>query len=61
VWQSLVLEITEETFMQEPDRARDTLKSLHGMGIGLSIDDYGSGYSSLSYLRSIAADELKLD
>ena len=58
---SLVLEITEETFMQEPDRARNTLKLLHAMGIGLSIDDYGSGYSSLSYLRSIPADELKLD
>ena len=59
--QSLVLEITEETFMQEPDRARNTLTLLHAMGIGLSIDDYGSGYSSLSYLRSIPADELKLD
>jgi diguanylate cyclase (GGDEF)-like protein len=57
----LVLEITEETFMREPDRARSTLKLLHGMGVGLSIDDYGSGYSSLSYLRSIPADELKLD
>jgi diguanylate cyclase (GGDEF)-like protein len=57
----LVLEITEETFMQEPDRARDTLKLLHAMGIGLSIDDYGSGYSSLSYLQSIPADELKVD
>ena len=58
---ALVFEITEETFMAEPERARDTLKLLHGMGIGLSIDDYGSGYSSLSYLRSIPADELKLD
>jgi EAL domain-containing protein (putative c-di-GMP-specific phosphodiesterase class I) len=56
---SLVIEVTEETFMNEPERVRDTLLSLHELGIELSIDDFGTGYSSLAYLRSIPANELK--
>ncbi len=58
---ALVVEVTEEAFMAEPETVRNTLLSLHELGIGLSIDDFGSGYSSLAYLRSIPADELKLD
>jgi len=47
--------------MHEPERVRDTLLSLHELGIELSIDDFGTGYSSLAYLRSIPANELKID
>ena len=58
---SLMVEVTEETFMREPEQVRRQLVALHELGIGLSIDDYGSGYSSLAYLRTIPADEIKLD
>ena len=58
---SLVIEVTEEAFMHEPERVRGTLLSLHKIGVELSIDDFGTGYSSMAYLRSIPADELKLD
>jgi diguanylate cyclase (GGDEF)-like protein len=58
---SIVVEVTEETFMREPEQVRRSLFALHELGVGISIDDYGSGYSSLAYLRTIPADELKLD
>jgi EAL domain len=44
-----------------PQVARQTLEALRRVGIGISIDDYGSGFSSLSYLKTIPADELKVD
>ena len=47
--------------MSDPEQVRASLVSLHNLGVGLSIDDYGSGYSSLANLRSIPADELKID
>ena len=58
---ALIVEITEETLVADASRARSTLTGLHGLGVGVSIDDYGVGYSSLSYLRDLPADELKLD
>ena len=58
---ALVVEVTEDSLMADPVRARNVLERLRGKGIGVSIDDYGSGYSSLAYLRDLPADELKLD
>ncbi len=58
---ALVLEVTEETLMADPEQAVRTMSALHAVGIGLSIDDYGTGYSSLAYLRDLPVDELKLD
>ena len=57
----LQLEITEESLMADRDRARAILTRLRHAGIQLSIDDYGTGCSSLSYLRELPIDELKLD
>jgi EAL domain-containing protein (putative c-di-GMP-specific phosphodiesterase class I) len=58
---ALVLEITESTIMTDPDQAQLTLERLRDLGIGLSIDDYGTGYCSLSYLQNLPVSELKLD
>jgi diguanylate cyclase (GGDEF)-like protein/PAS domain S-box-containing protein len=55
------LEITESAIMADAVRTQETLAKLHGMGIGLSIDDFGIGYSSLSYLRKLPVDRIKVD
>jgi EAL domain-containing protein (putative c-di-GMP-specific phosphodiesterase class I) len=59
--QALTLELVEDTLMSNPQRARDVLTQLRELGVRTSIDDYGSGYSSLGYLHRLPADELKLD
>jgi diguanylate cyclase (GGDEF)-like protein len=58
---ALQLEITEEFLMADRDRARAILTRLRRNGVQISIDDFGSGYSSLAYLRDLPIDELKLD
>jgi EAL domain-containing protein (putative c-di-GMP-specific phosphodiesterase class I) len=58
---NLQLEITEEFLMADRDRARSILTRLRSSGIQISVADFGSGYSSLSYLRDLPIDELKLD
>jgi diguanylate cyclase (GGDEF)-like protein len=55
------LEITESAIMEDPIRAQQTLDRLHAMGVDLSIDDFGSRYSSLAYLKRLPVDELKID
>jgi diguanylate cyclase len=57
----LCLEITETTLMADPSRARQILAALHERGVRVAVDDYGTGYSSLAYLRDLAVHELKLD
>lgn len=58
---ALSLEITEEATMIDPERALNILNSLKTMGISLSIDDFGTGHSSLSYLKRLPVDEIKID
>jgi EAL domain-containing protein (putative c-di-GMP-specific phosphodiesterase class I) len=57
----LQLEITEDFLMADLDGARVVLEKLRSLGVAISIDDYGTGYSSLAYLRDLPVDELKLD
>jgi diguanylate cyclase (GGDEF)-like protein len=57
----LQLEITESSLMVDPERSGEILQRLSDMGVGLSIDDYGSGYSSLSHLRRLPVSEVKID
>jgi diguanylate cyclase (GGDEF)-like protein len=58
---SLMLEVTETTLMVDPARAAELLGRLQTIGVRISIDDYGTGYSSLARLRELAVNELKLD
>jgi len=57
----LTLEITETAMMSDPVRARNVLNKLNKMEIILAIDDYGTGFSSLSYLKLLPVHELKID
>ncbi len=59
--EALVLEITEDVLMADAARSQQVMAALRRLGVRLSIDDYGTGYSSLAYLRALPADELKLD
>jgi EAL domain-containing protein (putative c-di-GMP-specific phosphodiesterase class I) len=57
----LTIELTEGSVMVDPDVARQVLHQLRDMSVRLSVDDYGAGYSSLSYLKEFPVDELKID
>ena len=57
----LIVEITETAIMTEPVKAREVLVALNAMGVELSIDDFGTGHSSLAYLTSLPIHELKID
>ncbi|GGK04002.1 EAL domain-containing protein [Luteimonas terricola] len=57
----LMLEITETEVMREPERVAEALPRLRSHGIGISVDDFGAGHSSLVNLRRLAPDELKID
>jgi diguanylate cyclase (GGDEF)-like protein len=57
----LILEITEGAMMNNPDHAVLVLNELKAMGVQLSIDDFGTGFSSLSYLKKLPVSELKID
>ena len=57
----LQLEVTESAIMTDPARARTVLERLHALGIALSIDDFGAGYTSLGQLKDLPVTELKVD
>ena len=57
----LDLEITESALMSNKTRARDILLGLKDMGVTVSIDDFGTSYSSLNYLKYFPVDRLKID
>ncbi|MCP3686944.1 MAG: bifunctional diguanylate cyclase/phosphodiesterase, partial [Gammaproteobacteria bacterium] len=57
----LIIEITEGQIMQEPDAVADILSRLGVMGLSLSIDDFGTGQASLTYLKKLPVEKLKID
>ncbi|MDN5781517.1 MAG: EAL domain-containing protein [Luteimonas sp.] len=57
----LILEITESTVMRDIKAALANMRKLRAMGIKLSIDDFGTGHSSLAQLKSLPVDEIKID
>jgi diguanylate cyclase len=58
---SLTLEVTESAIISSPDTAIRVLTALRERGIRLSVDDYGTGQSTLSYLKQLPVHELKID
>jgi len=58
---SLVVELTETTVMASPGRAAQVMRRLRAIGVKISIDDFGTGHSSLAYLTTLPNDELKID
>ncbi|MFL0805407.1 MAG: EAL domain-containing protein [Agarilytica sp.] len=59
--QRMVLEVTETAAMIDPDSALAVLRELNNAGVRLSIDDFGTGHSSLSYIRRLPVQEIKID
>ncbi len=58
---ALDLEITESVVMADPEAARRIMAELRALGVGLHIDDFGTGHSSLGALRDLPVDALKID
>jgi len=57
----LVLEMTENIFIEDSERAMNVLEDLDDLGVRLALDDFGTGYSSLSYLRRLPVHMVKID
>lgn len=57
----LKLELTESVLVSEIDNIVTKMTALKGHGIGFSLDDFGTGFSSLSYLQRLPLDQLKID
>jgi diguanylate cyclase (GGDEF)-like protein len=57
----LEFEVTESALLTEPTRAKRLLAELSALGVRISIDDFGAGYTSLSQLKTLPVDELKID
>jgi diguanylate cyclase len=59
--ESLIIEITETSVITDFERSRQVIEDLRDLGINVSIDDFGAGFTSLAHLSSLAVRELKLD
>jgi EAL domain-containing protein (putative c-di-GMP-specific phosphodiesterase class I) len=57
----LTVELTESATMEDPASAEPILRELHDLGLRLALDDFGAGYSSLSRLRDMPVETLKID
>ena len=55
------IEITESTIMDDPETAIAELKKVHDLGVKIAMDDFGTGFSSLSYLNMLPIDTIKID
>jgi diguanylate cyclase (GGDEF)-like protein len=58
---TMCLELTESSIMADPERTHSVLERLAAVGFQLSVDDFGTGHSSLAYLKNLPVDEVKID
>lgn len=58
---SLIIEVTETAILADPEGARLALQALRELGVGVSIDDFGSGFTSLAHLKNLPISEIKID
>jgi PAS domain S-box-containing protein len=58
---ALQLELTESSLMRDPQQALQTMQRLHEQGVGVSLDDFGTGFSSMAYLQHLPLESLKID
>ncbi|MFC5382175.1 putative bifunctional diguanylate cyclase/phosphodiesterase [Aquipuribacter nitratireducens] len=59
--ENLVIEVTETGILSDPVRVDVVVRELRRLGVGIAVDDYGTGNASLSYLKRLDVDELKID
>ena len=57
----LELEVTETYLVANPNQASQSISAIRALGVAVALDDFGSGFSSIGYLRSFTFDKLKLD
>jgi EAL domain-containing protein (putative c-di-GMP-specific phosphodiesterase class I)/GGDEF domain-containing protein len=57
----VIIELTESVLMRDAETARRVIGALRGLGVRVSLDDFGTGFSSLGYLNRFAIDEIKID
>ena len=57
----MIVEVTEGSLLDDPERVRAILERLRQAGVGAALDDFGTGYSSLNYLHSLPLRMLKID
>ena len=57
----LQIELTETSVLADPVRVGRVLAAISALGVGISLDDFGTGFSSLSHLKDLTVDELKID
>ncbi len=55
------VELTESTLVENNDKAKDILDTLHNMGLRIALDDFGTGYASMAYLKDFPIDTVKID
>lgn len=58
---SIIAEVTENLFINDPEAAKSYLSALRELGVGIALDDFGTGYSSLTHLHKFPLDKLKID
>ncbi|MCF8128310.1 MAG: EAL domain-containing protein [Deltaproteobacteria bacterium] len=59
--EQLTIELTEATVIESPEPAREMLRRIRALGVRIAIDNFGKGYSSLSYLADLPVDIIKID